>query len=83
MRDKPHKKGAFESSDSAEANAKEFGDAVTGDFLVGRNENMCGIGGFINALNLRDIGKGVKMCYPTKNERQWRMSEKDHGVRRC
>ena len=26
---------------------------------------MWGVGAFENALNLRDLGTGVKMCYPT------------------
>ena len=26
---------------------------------------MHGVGGFYNALTLRDLGTGVKMCYPT------------------
>ena len=64
MRERPHKKGAFTNSGSAEANAKEFGDCVTGDFLASKGEVMRAVGGYHDALNLRDIGTGVKMCYP-------------------
>ena len=64
MREKPHKKGAVANSNSAESNAKEFGDCCTGDFLASKGEVMRGVGGYHDALNLRDIGMGVKMCYP-------------------
>ena len=45
--------------------AKEFGDFSTGDFLASKGETMRGVGGYHDALNLRDMGSGVKMCYPT------------------
>ena len=46
--------------------ATKFGDSATGDFLASKGEVMRGVGGYHDALNLRDNGSGVKMCYPTK-----------------
>ena len=50
--------------------AKEFGDYVTGDFLASKGEVMRGVGGYHDALNLRDLGVGAKMCYPTYDRKK-------------
>ena len=62
LREPPHKKGGAEL---VIENAKEFGDYSTGDVLASKEETMRGVGGYHDALNLRDMGSGVKMCYPT------------------
>jgi len=65
LREDPHrgKKGVVPTTADS---AKDFGDYVTGDFVVQAEINR-GVGGFVDALNLRDLGTGVKMCYPTKD----------------
>ena len=61
MRESPHPK------DSTEHEAKEFGDADTGDYMDGGlAEGLRGVGGFRYCLNLRDLGTSVKMAYPVK-----------------
>ena len=61
LREAPHRKG------TTRCDAKEFGEYTTGDFLTAKGETMRGVGGFKDALNLRDLGTGVKMCYPTED----------------
>ena len=42
-----------------------FAQRCTGDFLVCQSTGNMGIHGFHDALNMRDLGTGNKMCYPT------------------
>ena len=57
-REPPHKPGG---AAKVIGEAKSFGDYATGDFLASKKEVMRGVGGFHDALNLRDMGAGVKM----------------------
>ncbi len=71
-RERPHRKGAASQSKDVQA-ATSFGDSCTGDFIIEQRgekdaetgeKMMRGVGGFKDALNLRDIGTGVKMWQP-------------------
>ena len=72
LREAPHRKGVSEP----EHQATKFGDLATGDFVDGgKDDDLRGVGGFRYALNLRDIGKKVKMCYPQKSRQSSECAE--------
>ena len=61
MIESPHRKGSFHTE------AKHFGEYCTGDYIVGDKDGLNRwVGGFRDALTLRDHGTTVKMCYPIK-----------------
>ena len=66
VRERPSKHGATDHG------AEKFGDYVTADFIIdGKgNELVRGVGDYKDALTLRDLGTGVKMCYPHKGRSQ-------------
>ena len=56
----PHRKGIYVKA------AEKFGDATAGGFIDSeRDPDLREVGGFKDALNLRDLETGVKTRYPT------------------
>ena len=74
LRELPHRRGDGESK------ASVFGELVTLDYLV-KDPAGRGVGGYINALNFRDLGTGSKLCFSDGISRRRRVSQGIQGLR--